>query len=225
MEEIQRMTKPILFVEGKSDELIIKKAWDLYSGTKMPFKIEECSGTSKMKSLACDGTALQRIAARKLFIFVDNDKECRELYVNGKLGKEGGKWATHNSNKSRWCRLPWHDEFSETMKTLKLQESNWPLSIENMFDYAVRKAALEEGAYKYSEKPHNELLSELGKISTIYRAADDCREYMYIMDIDFNYKISFAEWICKKATVENQFLLNFVGLVESLKEELNRKDS
>jgi predicted ATPase len=221
LETIQSMRKPILFVEGESDKKIIGKAWELYIGKTFPYKIEECSGTTKMESLACDGKALQAIAPRKIYVIVDNDKEGKDLYKNARLQKEGGVWVEHNSNKTKWCRLPWHNEFKTIMKKTQINENYWPLCIENMIEYSIRDQATKEKAYKVSEMLHNEIHVGDPKNAVRYiKSRNTNDEYYYVMDIDFDYKIKFADWLVAKSTKANGYLKNLEKLVLSLNDEI-----
>jgi len=199
-EELASMLKQrdidLVFVEGESDKIILSAAWREFCEGDVPFEFVDSTGTTKMQGLAKDGKMLNRLAPkRKIFVIVDNDKEGRDLYKNGKLGK-GGCWVKHNSNGSYWCRLPWITEFSEVMRAEKVPESRWPGTIENLFDSKIKGIAQENGVYLKSEYPHDELL-ESAAYKRIAGALNDETHvaHLYARTIDQDYKLKFANWV------------------------------
>jgi len=203
LEILAKHNQSIVFVEGLSDALIFKKAWEVLIGGEMPFRLEPAGGTTKMESLARDGKVLAGLApARKIFALVDNDTEGRALYSNAKLNK-GGRWVQHNSNKVYWCRLPFLPDFEQFMKDIGLPNSVWPGSLENMFNPAIRNRAFESGALRLTESPHAEIISpeHFMRIQPYLTPREDLNHFN-ILTTHENFKISFAEWIIGIADAE-----------------------
>ena len=212
-----KITSPILFVEGESDEIIFEKCWSLFGNPGKQLHIEGCFGTKKMKSLSQDGLVLKNLGnGREVFVLVDNDKEGRELFKDKRLEKDGGgNWILHNSNKTHWCRLKISDDFSQNMKSLGIPDISWPFTIENCFSQKVHIEAIKKGVLKFEEYLHDELVKcdRSNKICIRYATSDD---YTYLRAPDQNYKVKFANWIVTKAVKDPSILEPFRGIFERL---------
>ncbi|EOW6418066.1 ATP-dependent endonuclease [Cronobacter malonaticus] len=204
----------IVFVEGTTDALVFKKAWQKFIGNEIPFIFESGGGTTKMEALAKNGKVINTLApGRAVFALVDNDKEGRELYNNGKL-KDGGIWSQDNSNKVYWCRLPFLEELQSLMNKCSVYKQFWPGCLENMFTAEVKHKAVEEGALKFTVTPHSEFLGEsYSKIAEYVRERDDHLHYHILCPVAES-KDTFAEWIVKEADTNPVIL-------EPLRETIN----
>lgn len=199
-EELQQNNKSIIFVEGTSDAVIFKKAWDVLIDVEAPFIFEAAGGTTKMQSLACDGRIIEGLAPqRKVLALVDNDTEGRSLYANGRLKKQSN-WVQHNSNKVHWCRLPFTQEFQDLMRELEIPEDKWPGNLENIFSIETRNKATEEGELQLLNIPHAEVTSPelMPKIIDFMSERDDGKHF-YILKTDENFKERFAQWVVQQA--------------------------
>ncbi|MFC1830500.1 ATP-dependent endonuclease [Thermodesulfobacteriota bacterium] len=224
--KLSHATSPILFVEGESDKIIFQKCWELFGAPEYSLVIEDCYGSTKMKSLSQDGLVIENIGnGREVFILVDNDKEGRELYKNKRLGRGGGgNWVMHNSNKTYWCRLKISDDFKQKMKTLNIPENSWPYTIENCFDQNNHKKAIEKGVLRFEEYLHDELIKcdTSNKIVIPLATSDD---HTYLRAPNKEKKIPYANWIVNQhendPSVLEPFRLIFENLLKILKNEIN----
>ncbi|MCB0325444.1 MAG: AAA family ATPase [Bdellovibrionales bacterium] len=223
--EIADSSQPVLFVEGVTDKLVFQKAWDVLIGGKIPFKIESCDGTSKMKTLAARGTALGLLApGRHLLCLVDNDYEGRELYVNSRLDG-GGKWVLNKENGTHWCRLQPTNEFEDVMRKVGIQEKRWPFVIEACFSAAIREAAVAAGAYALSRYPFDELTvdtSSFKKVLPLLSTAD-FSTLVYLCAPDATKKEAFAEWICGQADGDASVMEPLKGILEGARDVISAK--
>lgn len=221
IEKANESLVPIVFVEGESDKILLKAAWSEFVGDDHPIRIEPCDGTTKMTGLAANGSVIVKLSPeRKACVLVDNDGEGRSLYSNGKFGARGGKWLQHNSNKTYWCRLPLPEEFVSEMTSLGIPEHRWPGTLENIFPRSIRIAAVKDGAYVFSKSPFEDLLHEgnFAKVAHLLAAPDS--DKMYVIAPSGESKISFAEWLVKKAKETpsalqplKQMVLDLYGIV------------
>ncbi len=218
---LKQRNRPIVFVEGESDKIIFEAAWEIFIGEEKKCDFEPASGTSKMESLAKDGRVIDRLApGRKVFVIVDNDKAGRELYKNNHL-REGGIWYRHNSNGVFWCLLPFSREFKACMNSLGIEKPFWPGSIENLFSPELKQEAISEGVAIMTPTPHSELLSpeNYPKIYNIISSEDSNR--LYILTLEEDKKIPFAQWITKKSKFDNKILEPVKVILEYLNKEIN----
>ncbi|MDA0576233.1 ATP-dependent nuclease [Burkholderia gladioli] len=196
-EQLDNFHVPILFGEGDSDVLIFQHAWRvLFEEEPDYLHFAGGGGTTKMEALRSDGRILQVAAhARPLFALVDNDSEGRELYSNGRLNG-GGRWHKHNSNGVHWCRLPFEAGFSAFMTRLKIPQSAWPGTLENMFPLALRRQAIEEGALFLGDVAYAELFQPQFAASIMpYLSPRADFEHVYVMTPHQDAKVPFAQWI------------------------------
>lgn len=198
---------PIVFVEGESDKLIFEKAWELLFGLPLTVSFEPAGGTTKMESLGKDGPVLNRLAPqRKVFAFIDNDAEGRALNTTNRLSP-GGRWIQHNSNKVYWCRLPFEPGLTALMNELKIPETKWPGSLENLFSPALRSRAVGVGALVFEPSPHAELCSAelIPRLMEYMTEREDLAHY-HILAPSAGSKVTFAEWVVKTANQEPEIL-------------------
>lgn len=216
--EIRGSKKPTLFVEGTSDEIVFKKAWELKYG-HVDLSIISCGGTDNMAALAKPGNVLSSISKSDyVFALVDNDAAGRDIYKNKRLKPEGGNWVKDSRNEVYWCRLYAHDEFKSAMGRLNIPEKAWPLTLENSYSIETIKKAIEDGAYSLTEEPCTEIYDQQNKLISIFITAktndDICLPYLSSADKDK--KIDFAEWVSEKAELEPNILVNIYNVLDSL---------
>lgn len=220
LETLQQHQQSIVFVEGICDVAVFTKAWQVLIGEQMPFRFESAGGTTKMESLASDGKILLGVAPdRKIFALVDNDTEGRALYGNSRLARGG--WVQHNSNKVYWCRLPFSQEFSQFMSGIRLPQSVWPGSLENIFSSDVRLRAQEAGALRLTTHPHAEIITaEYFPRIQPYLAPRDDAKHFYVLSTHEDYKVPFSEWIVELGNREPDIFEPLRGIFEQLNEIL-----
>jgi len=220
---LKQRDKDLVFVEGESDKIILSAACREFCEGGTPFEFVDSTGTTKMQGLAKDGKMLNRLAPkRKIFVIVDNDKEGRDLYKNGRLDG-GGRWVEHKSNGSYWCRLPWTKAFSEIMKIMKVPMAQWPGTIENLFNSDIKDIAQEDGAYSKSVSPHDELL-ENGNYKRVVSALNDDAHaaHLYVRTINENHKVKFANWVDVYSQEDNSILEPLRNIVVDLEHLIKR---
>ncbi len=225
--EISGSKKPTLFVEGKSDEIVFKKAWELKYG-HVDLNIISCGGTDNMAALAKPGNVLSSISKSDyVFALVDNDAAGREVYKNKRLKPEGGNWVKDSRNEVYWCRLYAHDEFKSAMGKLNIPEKAWPLTLENSYGIETIKKAIEDGAYNITEEPCTEIYDQQNKlISRFITAKTNNDIYLpYLSSADKDKKIDFAKWISEKAELEPNILMNIYKVLDSLFQQVSSNSS
>jgi len=211
--ELEHGNRSLIFVEGESDAVVLEAAWHMVFDRDPPFDFEPAGGTTKMGSLGRDGRVLNRLAPeRQLLVVVDNDREGRSLYKNGRLDN-GGSWVAHGSNGTYWCRLPFTRRFIDFMERAEVPKSEWPATLENMFDPDLRERAIEEGVLALSVIPHSELLDPAiyRKIEPYIRREDLDRHW--ILTVDEDYKVPFAQWVIRQAMNDGSILEPFQEIV------------
>lgn len=216
--ELAERDRSVLFVEGESDRTILAVAWDVLIGGERPFDIEDSSGTTKMEALGSDGRVINRLAPeRRVFVLVDNDRAGRGLYSHGRLG-DGANWVRHNSNGVHWCRLPFAAPFAAFMGATGIPKAHWPGCLENLFEPALRKQALAEGALALTDVPHEELLDpQRYPAIQPYITGDGADERFWVLGTDPATKLGFADWIAERAQAD-------ASTVEVLRTTLERLD-
>lgn len=149
---LDRISGPLMFVEGKTDKEILELAYKkLYPDADLPFTIVAAGGTTKMAPLAGDGATF-KIAGndRKIFALLDNDFEGRRL---GPTNSEG-KWQ-NSRNGVRWWILKPTEQYVSIMTERKMAPGMYSFCIEDCFSDEIRREALSKVAglnskYKYS---------------------------------------------------------------------------
>ena len=208
---------PIVFLEGESDEIVVRAAWDHFVGHDHAIRFVSCSGTTKMQGLAANGAIIVKLAPeRRTCVLVDNDGEGRSLYVNGKLGARGGKWVQHNSNRTYWCRLFAPEEFVNEMTELGIPENRWPGTLENVFPRAVRVEACADGTYGLSDVPFSDLIEKDVFSRVAKRLSSPMADKIYVMAPKEELKIPFANWLVRKAKNDPSVLTPLRQLVLEL---------
>lgn len=139
-EEIRNSSKTVLLTEGKTDVIILKKAWEKLYEVECPFEIKSCNlveennhtsvagaGILKNKLLACSADSKNVVIG-----MFDNDKEGKKNYVLDNNYKEpiGRTWKKHVSEKGYAFVIP------ASTDELKEIEKIDNLSIEFLFSEA-----------------------------------------------------------------------------------------
>ncbi|WP_181918735.1 ATP-dependent nuclease [Wenzhouxiangella sediminis] len=217
--------RPLLFVEGESDSIIVEAAWQIFIGNDLPFDVVDCEGTKNMEALSQRGKPLIEIGGqRQIFILVDNDNAGRALWNTGHLAP-GGKWVLNGANQTYWCRLPPTHEFNTAMNSLQIPASFRPLVLENLFSRETRLRAFNDGAYIPTSSPYDELRADANcfkKIfDTIFSEDFGASWKIYITKPTPESKVEFARWISEKSIYEpdlveplRQTILDLQGLLE-----------
>lgn len=217
---------PTLFVEGQTDVEIVKAAWSVFHPDEdMPIMVLSAGGTRQMGSLAGKGKALREILGERIVCaLADNDSEGRGLWDDGHF-RRGGTWKQH-SNGIHWCLLAPTEEFAAAMDRFQVPKAYRPFTIEACFPAAVRRRALEAGAYAFSGNLQSELFANqelaqrLFPLAQKLDASDDAT--FYLMAPTPEAKDAFAEWITRpeNRTPENYaaFEVVLLGLREMIEQ-------
>lgn len=220
--EIESSKMPTLFVEGASDEIVFRKAWDVKYG-HIDINIVSCGGTDNMSALSKPGQVLSSISKSDyVFALVDNDAAGREIYKNKRLKPEGGHWVKETRNGVYWCRLAVHDEFKEAMRYFDIPENAWPLTLENSYGIETIEQAIAAGAYGVNDEPCTEVYDPQNKlINKFIMAKTQGHKYLpYLSSASKDKKITFAHWIAEQADYEPNILVNIYVALDSLYEKL-----
>lgn len=220
--EIESSRVPTLFVEGLSDEIVFRKAWEIKYG-HIDIKIVSCGGTDNMSALSKPGQVLSSISKSDyVFALVDNDSAGRDIYKNKKLKSEGGHWIRETRNGVYWCRLAVHDEFKEAMHHFKIPENAWPLTLENSYSIETIEQAIESGHYDINDEPCTEIYDPQNKlINRFIQAKTQEHKYLpYLSSANKDKKIPFAHWVSERADYEPNILKNLYVPLDALYEIL-----
>ena len=149
--------QPLLFVEGETDIKILSAAWSVfYPGEEFPLEFKSAGGTTQMGGLAIRGKALlELIGDRVVCALADNDADGRALWNDGNLHK-GAIWK-QQTNGVNWCLLKPTEEFLGVMAEHQVPKNCWPFAIESCFSAALRRQAIEEGAFRLAPGAHTDL--------------------------------------------------------------------
>ena len=230
--------KPILFVEGVSDKIIMEAAAQNYfkksSVNKLPIIIYACNGTSQMGSLKEKGIA--RLAGflsgkdngKMLFVLTDNDRAGRET------GKNPGAVNDSRWNSSErfvyWRRLPFSDEMKKKFEDLSVPKEYWPGVIENCFSIEFRKAATGKNKYKFETKFFPDIQEYSAKQFVNEEAVDrwvsvlkDEDMAFYLRDPAPEYKEVFAQYVAEQSRVNPKILEWTNPIFEQMLETIDRE--
>ncbi|PWT84237.1 MAG: hypothetical protein C5B58_05035, partial [Acidobacteria bacterium] len=199
--------KPTLFVEGITDAKIFEAAWAVFFPSEpMPVKVIAAGGTKEMGSLAGKGKALREVLGEQVvLVLADNDSAGRQLTEDGHVRK-GGTWR-RLPNGIHWCLLKPTATFAAAMKAHNVPPDYWPFTIEAAFPPALRRQAETAGAWRFSDKPQAELLTNAelaGRLFALKLGPED-DAYWYLMAPHPEAKDAFAAWVTdpKRCTDEN----------------------
>jgi hypothetical protein len=220
-----REALPTLFVEGETDKLIVEAAWRaLHPGQPLPFSVLFAEGTTQMLSLAAKGKALRQVIGERLVCaLADNDFEGRSLHDDGHILK-GGVWK-QLTNGVHWCLLQPSTEFAAVMERFQIPHTYWPFTIENAFSAALRRQALAEGAYAFSDhKVQSDLTRDpevAQKIIGVVRELDQSDDaYFYLMAPTPQAKDDFAAWVSDPTRLRPEDFAAFEVVLIRLKDVL-----
>ena len=218
---LSALTKPILFVEGEADRILVQGICNRLYPDGTPFDVRSGDGTMKMESLAKDGKALMTISSdKRIAILVDNDLPGRTLLSNARLDG-GGKWVKHNSNHTFWCRLPFSKEFITEFTSVGIPKNVWPGVMENCFSKKFRQQAIIDGAFGLSEVCYDEILKDTAtftKITHLFKEPDERRMYFFSPDPAF--KESFSKYVLKKTVADTSEINWLIEIIENVKTHL-----
>lgn len=221
--EIEASKVPTLFVEGASDAIVFKKAWEMKYG-HMDINIISCGGTDNMLALSKPGQVLTSISKSDyVFALVDNDAAGREIYKNKRLKPEGGNWLKDSRNGVYWCRLAVHDEFKAAMSYFDIPEKAWPLTLENSYSIETIQSAIDAGVYGINSEPCTEIYDPQNKLINKYILAktSEHKHLPYLSSANKDKKISFANWVAQQADLEPNILKNLYIVLDALYQQIS----
>ena len=189
--ELKISQKPVLLTEGKTDEKILKVAWEKLFDYECPFDIKNCNLLDKNveENAIAGASVLRKILCSTAY---DSPKILIGLFDNDKAGnnefkldanytfQEGKKWKIHKNRKGYAFVIP----FNHELKKLADIEN---LSIEFLFS---KNSLLKEveGKKLVLEKPQKIVL--INGITVETDVADDL--YWYYSKIKDSTKTEFA---------------------------------
>lgn len=115
LEELEKLKKPVLYTEGKTDVTILEKAWvKLYGDRERPFEIKSCNTLREE-----DGSAAGCIMLKNLLISIrpdspqciiglfDQDQAGKEAFaLNRNFEEKEDGWKRHKNGKAHALLLP-----------------------------------------------------------------------------------------------------------------------
>lgn len=209
---VKEENKPILFVEGDCDKIILDAAAKIYFEQKrkieIPVAIHACQGTTHMGPLSATGinAIAQAISGNSegkiLFVLTDNDGAGR------KTGKNPGAvnasiWNTSELN-VYWRRLPYSQEMSAAMEKMGIPEDKWPGVIENCFPVKFRRRAKDKYVVGQKHFPDvadyvSTITSDPEALKKWVAAAEDSDVDFYLKEPDADCKEAFARFVAKQS--------------------------
>lgn len=214
--DIQATNRPILFVEGETDKIILILAYNKLFGASPPFEIEAGGGTTKMKALRAEGDVLSKAAnQRGIFVLTDNDFDGRELAPSLSVGK----WTTAH-NKVQWWSLNPTSEYRDQLKKIGLSDNMNFFCIEDCFDTNFRKSVLSEisdlaSEYKYNHPRAYPIKMDHTKFITAASADQDLKLALY--SPSKTAKGAFAARVESEPASQFEYFRNFF---EKLKQQI-----
>jgi len=117
--------------------------------------------------------------------------------------------------------LPFNPEFVTLMTKLKIQESNWPGCLENLFSSEVRFRAFNEGSLKLTSCPYDDLMhTAIYKKILPYLTQRDDFLNCYFTTTESDFKETFADWIIAEADKNPEIMEPLRFTMEGLKASL-----
>ena len=116
--------------------------------------------------------------------------------------------------------LPASAEMATIMQRLGVPPEKWPVTIEQMFSSALRRAAALDGAYAVGRKPFPDLLTGLPKKAddALWDIAETDDAWWYVRAPAGDIKEAFAAWVTAPERRTAEVYAAFEPLVRSLRE-------
>ncbi|MNH55690.1 hypothetical protein D3C73_74310 [compost metagenome] len=189
--------RPVLFVEGETEEIIVP---DLLRRINPNFddvlQIISLGGASHAEALGglTDKIIHQLSNGRRCFVVLDSDQAGRKALpssVNYATAK--ASWVKSSSGTS-WRVLSATDEAQAAFKAAGVQNPrDIGICLEDCFPSTVRAAALGEGKYSLgAERPFVRTKGAMLSVSDALR--DEAHRY-YLYDVGGDHKMDFARWL------------------------------
>jgi predicted ATPase len=201
-EEVAKREDPILFVEGKSDKIILDAAIASLPPADRPnLSVISAGGTTKMNALSSEGVILDRLSSSPVLVLVDNDGEGRSVCPAKKARAAPGTWhRSHNG--TTWALLPFSSEYKRAMDAVQNSEENWDFTIEHIFPFSVVERAMRADVLRfYTPCKANDAVWK--RISEAGGDEGARRRYFYKPGADC--KVPFAEWVAEHLRSEHDF--------------------
>jgi len=225
-EQLATQERPILFVEGPTDEIIITAAWEaLDFPSEMPFDMH-CKSVSYLSPLASPGDAISTLAPnRQIFVLIDYDGAGRKAVKKFSKLKPDNSWHSANNN-IFWAFLYPTDEAETAYKKMGIPKNHWPIIIENCFSSQLRRNALDEGAYNAKKIPFPDIRDNYNvkSFSLLDEFPDNSHdEWFYLCQPSNEDKEAFSDWIASKVQTDSEIFEHFrpllQGIIDTLEEE------
>lgn len=202
-EALGRRRRPVVFVEGESDRLIIEAAYKVvFPGETQPYDVFAAQGTTQMTALHSKGASLGIVGGFRLVcVLVDNDPEGRRVSPSA-LKKHPTQWVQNPENETWWARLAFSDDFTRLMKRLRVSEDQWTFTIEHVVASELFERAVGDGAYRHGP-PHSFLTT--ARLWDQVRPLLDGPEGRYLSSPHHAVKVPFAQWVADNATEPRHF--------------------
>lgn len=221
LREVLRLTnRPVLFVEGPTDETVLKVAWEvLFDDKECPFDIQSGNGASKLKLLREPGILLNQLNKKQIFVLVDYDFEGR-IVAKGLTPNDGWKTVAENCF---WATYSPSEEATKVFKHLKIPAEKQPITLESCFSSAVRLRAMNEDCYTHDNAPYKDIreVKEKGHYKWIIDYSDDkCCEKFYIIPLSGDHKLDFSNWVRKNRGDLSDELEIFRKILDGIREKI-----
>ena len=202
-------TDPILFVEGETDQSILRLAFSkLFGDVRCPFSIEAAGGTQKMKALHAEGPALNIAASgRRIFVLTDNDFDGRDVAPRNSVGK----WTSIKNGAVWWVLKP-TDEYVTQMRRVCFDANMHFFCIEDCFSVDVRREASIDivdicSSYKYNAPRNYSIKVDHARLVKL--AESDAVFKYSVFGPEHNAKKQFVEWLENRPAAEFEYFRPF----------------
>lgn len=201
-------TVPVILTEGKSDPIILKKAWEmLYPNKKMPFKIRSCDTTPNEQSESAGATILKHALnslspdrPKTIGLFDYDEKGINEYKSLSKSFIENGDKKIHKNKKCAALCIPKINNRIDYYNA-----NNLPIEFVFNDEYIIRKCPKGIGLGLKQEKCTtrigNKLLKEVDSTESFFRKI-------------INNKVYFAKEIVP--TFPNEAFSNFSVIFDEI---------
>lgn len=214
-EEIETQKRPLLFVEGPSDAIVIGA---LLRGRRMDKKIEVVSlgGVShagRLSSMTPDLVA-KLLAGRRGFVLLDSDRAGREALPKA-VAREGASLGWSSSpNGIFWRCLPTSPEAKAAFAAAGLKgEDAAGVVLEDCYPARLKQLAMDVGALDLGLPRESVRGGDLLRVGAALSHSD---HKFYLHQIGASSKTAFAQWLVKENAANCRILEQILSELESL---------
>jgi len=189
--------RPILFVEGPSDETLIKRLLEKTNQNEQIDVIPLGSATHADRFAGMTEELIKRIlGARKGYILLDSDKAGRKPLPN-KINPEHAKtkWIK-SQNSIKWRLIPVSAEANAAFDAAGvIGREKQGACLEDCYSAATRQSALDAGTYALGQPRE---IAHQGDLFAISDALKDDSHKFYLIRPSESHKTRFIEWLIQQ---------------------------